>query len=181
MASFEGFVIRGLLSMVLSRGPETIVEEINLRYPNSVQISDHGWAVAWFSNVPWLIEHSLDILSRGKKLVLIGHSFGGTAAIMVAQALAQKNLPVHLLCPIDPAWQYTTVIPPNCKRVVGFYQKTPGQLGQGVDVEGKGWDPQRWKEQVDYRRCETHLEIVNDPFVHQTILTELRKLEHENC
>ena len=177
MSNFEGFVVRGLLSVVLSRGPETLCEEINLDFPDTMQISDHGWAVAWFSNVPWLIEKSEGILKRGKKLVLTGHSFGGTAIIMVAQALAQKKLPVHLLCPIDPAYQYTTVIPPSVQRVVGFYQRTTGQLGQGIDAEGKGWDPAKWKQQIDYRRYETHLEIINDPFVHTKVRNAIKQLE----
>jgi hypothetical protein len=33
----------------------------NLRWPNSVDISDHGWVVASFSNVPWLIDKSRQI------------------------------------------------------------------------------------------------------------------------
>lgn len=177
MANFEGFVVRGLLSVWLSRGPETLCEEINLRWPNTMQISDHGWACAWFCNVPWLTEQAKDIKKRGKKLVLAGHSFGGTAIIMVAQNLSRLGLDVDLLCPIDPAYQYTTVIPPNCKRVVGFYQRTPGQLGQGIDIAGKGWSPEAWRQQVDYRRYETHLEIINDPFVHGKIVNEIRKLE----
>jgi hypothetical protein len=175
---FEGFVVRGLLSMLLSRGPETIVEEINLRWPGSVDISDHGWAVAWFSNVPWLISKCRDIKKRGKKLVLVGHSFGGTAIIMIAQALAKEGIEVDLLCPIDTAYQYTTAVPPNCKRVVGFYQHTPGQLGQGEIVPAKGWTKQEWSDEAhDYHRYETHLQIVNDPFVHKTILNEIGKLK----
>lgn len=178
MADFQGFVVRGLLSMLLSRGPETIVEEINLRYPNAVDISDHGWAVAWFSNVPWLISKSREIKKAGKKLVLIGHSFGGTAIIMVAQALAREGIEVDLLCPIDPAFQYTTLVPQNCKRVVGFYQRTPGQLGEGILAPASGWTKETWAARVaDIRRYETHLEIVNDPFVHKTILAEIAKLE----
>jgi hypothetical protein len=154
----------------LSRGPENLTAEINARWPNSVQTSDHGWAVSWFSNVPWLISKCRAIKKRGKKLVLVGHSFGGTAIIMVAQALAREGIEVDLLCPIDPAFQYTTLVPPNCKRVVGFYQRTPGQLGEGILVPARGWTV------VDIRRYETHLQIVNDPLVHKTILDEIRKL-----
>jgi len=173
---FEGYFARGLLSVWLSHGPETLVDEIDRRWPQSVQITDHGWAWAWFSNVPWLTAQAIDIKRRKKKLFLGGHSFGGTAAIMVAQNLAARGVAVDLLCPVDPAYQYTTVIPPNVQRVVGFYQRTPGQLGQGIDVEGNGWDDKRWKEQVDYRRVETHLQIIDDAFVRQKIIAELQKL-----
>jgi hypothetical protein len=33
----------------------------NLRWPNSVDISDHGWAVASFGNVPRLIDRSREV------------------------------------------------------------------------------------------------------------------------
>jgi hypothetical protein len=175
--AFEGFVARGLLSVFLSRGPENITAEINQRWPGSTQVTDHGWAVAWFANVPWLIAQSKAILKRGKKLFLAGHSFGGSAVIMVAQALAREGLPVHLLCPIDPAWQYTTKVPANVKRVVGFYQRRPGQLGEGILVKGTDWTKQEWDTRaVDYKRVDTHLGIVKEPFVHETIIKELQKL-----
>ncbi len=173
---FEGYAVRGLLSMLLSHGMENLTAEVNAHWPGTMQVSDHGWAIAWFSNVPWLTEQAKRIKKSGKKLVLAGHSFGGTAIIVVAQNLAREKIEVDLLCPIDPAYQYTTVIPPTVKRLVGFYQRTPGELGQGVDVEGKGWDDAKWKEQVDYRRYETHLQIAVDPFVHKTIINEIRKI-----
>ena len=40
----------------------------NLRRPGSVDISDHGWAVAWFSNVPWLIDRSR---KKSKRILVI--------------------------------------------------------------------------------------------------------------
>ena len=180
--NFEGFCIRGLLSVFLSRGMENLTKEINARYAphgSSVAISDHGWAPPpmWFCNVPWLTQQCIAMHRRGRKIVLIGHSFGGTSAIMVTQNLNALKIPVALSCPIDPAYQYTTVITPNAQRVVGFYQKTPGQLGQGVDAEGKGWTDQEWHARtVDYRRFETHLQIADDPFTHKTILAEIAKL-----
>jgi hypothetical protein len=173
----QGYVVRGLLSVFLSRGPEMIVSEINQRWPGAVQISDHGSAIAWFSNVPWLIARSREIVKSGKKLVLIGHSFGGTAVIEATQALAKEGLAVDLLCPIDPAWQYTTAIPKNVKRVIGFYQHTPGQLGQGEIRQGTGWVKQEWHDDaIDYHCYLTHLQIVADPFVHKTIINEIAKI-----
>lgn len=178
MAVFKAFCIRGLLSVFLSRAMENLAAEINATWPGSTEVSDHGWWYCYFSNVPWLTEQCLECHNAGKRIVLIGHSFGGTAAIMTTQKLNAAGVKVDLLCPIDPARQYTTVITPNARRVVGFYQKTPGQLGQGVDVEGKGWSDAEWKARtVDYRRDEGHFKIADDPFVHQVILGELRKLE----
>lgn len=178
-SNFQGLIVRGLLSVLLSRGPETLTEEINLRWPNSVDISDHGWAVAWFSNVPWLINKSREIVKSKKKLVLVGHSFGGTAILMTAQALAKEGLEVDLLCPIDPAWQYPATLraPDNCKRIVTFVEHMPNQLGQGELTEGAGWTKHEWSErETRYLMRDTHLQIVADPFVHKTIITEIAKL-----
>ncbi len=172
---FHGFCIRGLFSVFLSRAMENLAAEINVKYPGTMQVSDHGTWPFNFGNVGWLTDQCVAIHQAGKKIVLIGHSFGGTAAIMVAQALAAKGIPVELLCPIDPAAQYTTIITANVKHVVGFFQNTPGQLGQGVIEMGNGWTKDNWKQDaVEFHRNDTHLGIPDEPFVHNTILNAIR-------
>ena len=177
MADFEGLVVRGLLSVWLTRGPENLTDEINGRWPGSVEITDHGWAWSWFSNVPWIYSQCLSIHARGKKIALIGHSFGGTAIIMVAEQLRQKNIPVDLLMPLDPAYQYATNIPTNVKRCVTFVQHTPGQLGQGELHPDRDWTTVAWK--ADEKRTllfDTHIGLIEDPVVHAAVIAELGKL-----
>ena len=172
---FSGFAIRGLFSVWLSRAMEHLAAEINAEFPGTMWVSDHGTRPFNFGNVPWLTQQCAAIHAAGTKIVLIGHSFGATSAIMVTQNLCTLNVPVELLCPIDPAAQCTTTITPNARRVIGFYQKTPGQLGQGIDAEGKGWSDADWRARtLDYRRDDSHLGIADEPFVHHTILRELR-------
>jgi hypothetical protein len=185
---FQGFCIRGLLSIFVSRAMENLTSEINAKYPGKtvqnvypdpMQVSDHGYWFSYFSNVPWLTDQCVAIHQAGKKIVLIGHSFGASAAIMVAQALAVKSIEVELLCPIDPAAQYPAylVIPPSVQHCVGFFQKQPGDLGQGVDVEGKGWTDAEWKARVvQFQRQESHLAIAYDPFTHSTIQNAIRSM-----
>ncbi len=174
---FQGFCIRGLLSVFLSRAMENLTAEINAKYPRTMQVSDHGYWFSAFSNVGWLTRSSAAIHNAGKKIVLIGHSFGATAAIMAAQNLNHQGIAVDLLCPIDPAVQYTTTIPTNVKRIVAFYQTEPGQLGQGVIKAGPGWLQANWSSRaVDYHRTESHLSIANDPFVHAKILEAIKEL-----
>ncbi len=174
---FQGFCIRGLLSVFLSRAMENLTAEINAVHPGTMAVSDHGYWFSYFSNVSWLTQQCVAIHNAGKKIVLIGHSFGGTAAIMVTQNLAAKGIPVDLLCPVDPAEQYTTTIPTNVKRIVAFYQTEPGQLGQGVVKAGPGWLQANWTSRaVDYHRSEGHLAIANDPFVHAKILEAIKEL-----
>lgn len=179
--AFAGFCIRGLLSIFVSRAMENLTAEINAKYPGTMQVSDHGYWFSYFSNVGWLTQQCRSIHNNNKKVVLIGHSFGATAAIMVAQALNNQDVPVELLCPIDPASQYpdALVIPPNVQHCVGFFQKTPGQLGEGVDVEGRGWTDAEWKARVvQFQRQESHLAIANDPFTHDTILNAIRNMSN---
>ena len=141
-APFAGFCVRGLLSVLFSRAMENLTAEINHDFPGSMQVSDHGWWFSYFSNVDWLTQQCRSIHNNNKKIVLIGHSFGGTAAIIVTQQLNAMDIPVELLCPVDPAAQYTTVITPNAKRVVGFYQTNSRPAWAG-----------HWRGQRLDRRC----------------------------
>ena len=181
-AAFQGFCIRGLLSILFSRAMENLTAEINSDFPsqkNPMQVSDHGWWFSQFSNVNWLTDQCRSIHYNKKKIVLIGHSFGATSAILVAQRLNNMDIPVELLCPIDPAGQYPAalIIPSNAKRVIGFFQKEPGQLGQGVDVEGHGWTDAEWKARaVEYRRYESHLAIADDVFTHTKIRQAIKEI-----
>lgn len=178
---FQGFCIRGLLSIFVSRAMENLTVEINSQFPNgTMAVSDHGYWFSYFSNVGWLTEQCRSIHNNNKRIVLIGHSFGASAAIMVAQRLNGMNVPVELLCPIDPAAQYpdALVIPSNVHRVIGFFQKMAGQLGQGVDVPGKGWSKADWQTHAsDTQRYESHLAIADDPFVHGAILAAIKEMQ----
>lgn len=176
---FQGFCIRGLLSIFVSRAMENLTAEINRDFPGSMTVSDHGWWFSYFSNVGWLTEQSRLIKLYHRKLVLVGHSFGATAAIMTAQRLNMQNIEVDLLCPIDPAAQYpdALVIPSNVRRIVAFYQNTPGQLGGGVIRKGRGWTDAEWKARAsDDHRVDSHLGIANEPFVRNTIINTVKEL-----
>lgn len=176
----RGFVVRGLFSVWLTRGPETLVAELNKDSRVHFDVSDHGTWPNNFGNEPWLLEQSIKIKKAGDKLVLIGHSFGGTAVINVNNSLAAKGLDVDLLVPIDPAGQYSCAVRPNAKRIIGFFQKEFGQLGQGVDTPTRGWTPQEWRERcVQYQRYESHIAIVSDPWVHQKIKAAVSNLANE--
>jgi hypothetical protein len=62
VANFNAFCIRGWLSVLVSRAMENL-------------------------SVPWLTQQCIGFHKVAKKIVLIGHSFGGTAAIMTTQNL----------------------------------------------------------------------------------------------
>lgn len=173
----EGFVVRGLFSVWLTRGPENLLARLNAIPGVKLQISDHGTWPNSFGNVGWLTQQSRLIKERNSKLVLVGHSFGASAIINVCDRLANQDIDVDLLVPIDPAAQCPCVIRPNAKRIVGFFQKEPMQLGQGVDTPSRGWTHDEWSKRcVQYQRHEGHIAIINDFWVYDKIAAEVCKI-----
>jgi len=166
----KGFVVRGLFSVWLTRGPESLLARLNKISGVQLEIEDHGTWPNSFGHVGSITQRAKQWKAEGHKLVLIGHSFGGTAVIAANNNLSNMDTGVDLLAPIDPAAQYSTAVNDTGQRVLGFFQREIGQLGQGIDVAGKGWTTQEWKDRVtQYQRHESHIAIVNDPWVHEKI------------
>ena len=173
----RGFVIRGLFSVWITRGPENLLALLNTIPGVELEIEDHGtWPIS-FGHVGSITERARKWKLQHHKIVLIGHSFGGTAAIQANNNLANMDIDVDLLVPIDPAAQYSTLITPNAQKVIGFFQREPMQLGQGVDAPGRGWTAAAWKARtVEYQRHESHIAIVNDPWVYNKIRAAIAEL-----
>lgn len=80
------------------------------------------------------ILHLLDmnhdaILSPEEKsrahIILFGHSWGASAAVLLARDLDRQNIPVLLTVQVDSVakfWQNDSVIPDNVAQAVNFYQ-----------------------------------------------------------
>lgn len=68
--------------------------------------------------------------STRSPIVLVGHSWGANAEILIADALLKKNIPVALIIMLDP----TTVLkaPPNVRHLVNYYSTTAN--GQHLQV-----------------------------------------------
>jgi hypothetical protein len=166
----KGFVVRGLFSVFITRGPERLLARLNSIKGVQLEIEDHGTWPASFGHVTSITTRAKQWKAMGHKIALIGHSFGGTAVIAANNNLSNMNTAVDLLAPIDPAAQYSTAVNDTGQQVLGFFQREIGQLGQGIDVAGKGWTSQEWKDRVvQYQRYESHIAIVNDPWVHDKI------------
>ena len=173
----KGFVIRGLFSVWLTRGPENLLAMLNTIKDVDLEIEDHGTWPNSFGHVGSITQRLRQWKLQNHKIAIIGHSFGATSAIMANNNLANMDIGVDLLCPIDPAAQYSTAVSDTGQRVLGFFQREPGNLGQGIDVAGKGWTDAEWKERVvQYQRHESHIAIVNDPWVHGKIASAIAKL-----
>jgi pimeloyl-ACP methyl ester carboxylesterase len=59
------------------------------------------------------------------RIILFGHSWGGSAAVLLARDLRRAHIPVLLTVQVDSVdkpWQNDSVIPDNVREAVNFYQ-----------------------------------------------------------
>lgn len=96
-------------------------------YAESVSNHHRGVALA-------LIERALDTNQDGRldaneaaaaRIILIGQSWGGAAAIAVARDLDRLGVPVLLTVQVDSVGVHDKVIPANVRAAVNFYQHDP--------------------------------------------------------
>jgi hypothetical protein len=93
-----------------------------------------------------------------RSIVLIGHSGGAGAAILITQQLEDAKVPVALLIMLDPVADY--VVPRNVKRAVNFYVGGARVLGAtNVNVDGPGMN---------------HLSIQTNETIHRKIIDYIR-------
>jgi hypothetical protein len=62
---------------------------------------------------------------RNARIILFGHSWGGSAVITLAQDLAKRDIPVLLTIQVDSinkGWGHDCIIPPNVAQATLFYQ-----------------------------------------------------------
>lgn len=119
------YLLTGLAN-VFSVGMDTLGEELTVRgVPNTVR--NHLLA---HLNVDQIVADY-----RGGKLrqpiAIIGHSFGGDAAVWLAEQLHAANVPVRLLVVFDAT--AAARVPANVRQAINFYL-SPG--GTGVPLQG---------------------------------------------
>lgn len=116
-----------------------------------------------------LIVHLLDadrngVLSAEEKtrarIILFGHSWGASAAVMLARELREQGIPVSLTVQVDSVakwWQNDSVIPDNVAEAVNFYQTQGIIHGRRVITAA---DPAKTQilgnYLVDYRKNPVH-------------------------
>lgn len=95
----------------------------------SDQIRAHGIATTVGNHLD-ASDMAADAIAGYKKgvrhIILIGHSWGGNAAVDVADALNKEHIPVDLIVLFDPSFG-KAVVPRNVRKVVNFY--IPSGLG----------------------------------------------------
>ena len=152
------------------------------RYQSTIDVEVFGN----HSGTPAL-QHVLRLIGPNRahaRIIIFGHSWGGTETVTLARALEQRGIPVLLTIQVDSIakpGQENSTIPANVENAVNFYQSR-GLLHGRSEIQAK--DPARTniignfemtykdhpidcKEFPWYSRMFTksHIEIENDPRV----------------
>jgi pimeloyl-ACP methyl ester carboxylesterase len=104
------------------------------------------------------------------KFNIIGTSYGGNIATLIASRLNQLEAKVNYLAIIDAPAPFP--IPENVHRADNFVCKRLGCIGQQIKVE-QGNDF-TWIEQFDVES--THIALSSNAFVHERIIGQLTEI-----
>ena len=116
----------------LRHGPVQLAQKIRPDLPkgSSIQVFENRHRKAAFQAILHQLDSDHDgSLSRAEKsrarIILFGHSWGASAAIMLARDLDRAGIPVLLTVQVDSVpkpWQNDDIIPDNVGAAVNFYQ-----------------------------------------------------------
>lgn len=105
-----------------------------------------------------------------KPIVLIGHSWGALAAILLAKQLGESNTPVRLMILYDTT--ESVKIPTNAVRVINFNSSTT--IGLGLTVTGLAGFHGKI-DNIDVREFD-HLNMDNAAPLHARSIAEILKI-----
>ena len=113
-------------------GPVQFAERIRRAYPKDayVRVFENRHRKTAYNTILRLLDRNHDnILSDEEKgqarIILFGHSWGASAAVLLARELKRAGIPVLLTVQVDSVrklWQQDRTIPENVAAAVNFYQ-----------------------------------------------------------
>ena len=113
-------------------GPVQLAEQMRRSVPKDtyIQVFENRRRKKAHDAIVRLLDTDHDgILSAEEKararIILYGHSWGASAAVLLARELRREGVPVLLTVQVDSvakAWQEDSVIPDNVAEAVNFYQ-----------------------------------------------------------
>jgi len=113
-------------------GPVRLAQQIQRTVPKDtyVRVFENRRRKQAYDAVVRLLDTNRDgILSAEEKararIILFGHSWGASAAVLLARDLRRQGVPVLLTVQVDSVakvWQNDSVIPDNVAEAVNFYQ-----------------------------------------------------------
>lgn len=116
------YLVRGGLN-IFSTGMDKIADDLADRGIDAHTLGQAGWRDA-------AAEAAERYGKRRQPIVLIGHSFGANAAMLMAEALGKERIPVALVVLFDPTEALKA--PANTARVINFL--SADVVGSAMDV-----------------------------------------------
>lgn len=121
---------------------KALVVPVIENYKNQVRVLMYPWEDCKKSScegpvamaTQWMADESKSPNTIGRKVIIVGHSFGGHSAEILGNALASKGVKVDSVITIDPRKQFTGLggfKSSGSARWINFYQK--------LDVLLMGW------------------------------------------
>lgn len=160
-------VLRGLAN-IFSRGMDVIAKDLKARGVN-VNLQNHS---RWQTISAKLIEEYRANPQETAPIILIGHSLGGDASIVMANWLIQNRIPVRLVVVFDAVGQ---IHPVNAgvEEVINFYK--PKGYGQEVKASANFKGTVNNVDLTD-RTDIDHLNIDKDPIIQQEVIASVMKI-----
>lgn len=113
-------------------GPVQLAEQMRRAVPKDtyIQVFENRRRKRAYDTIVRLLDtdHDGDLSAEEKaraRIVLYGHSWGASAAVLLARELRREGVPVLLTVQVDSVakiWQDDSVIPDNVAEAVNFYQ-----------------------------------------------------------
>jgi hypothetical protein len=135
-----------------------LAEKLRQEYGGQAKVGifeNHRREEAHAAVVKWLDRDGDAVLSQSEKhqarIVLYGHSWGGSAVLALARELEKDQIPVLLTIQVDSIAKpgiNDRVVPPNVVRAVNFYQTGGALHGEKKIVAA---DPSRTEILGDFR------------------------------
>ncbi|MBI5265139.1 MAG: hypothetical protein HY852_25375 [Bradyrhizobium sp.] len=155
------YLLRGFTN-VLSPGIDQLAEELRRQnVPNT--ITNHAL-------YPAVAQEALDDCKSGRvsSIVLVGHSFGASAAIAIAEKLQQERVRVALIVTFDPVIK--SAVPANVRHLQNFYLSNGA--GRPVD-QGERFRGQIKNVDLKSNADVGHISITTYPAVHKQVLRDI--------
>jgi pimeloyl-ACP methyl ester carboxylesterase len=177
------------------------VEPPNNKYSGVVQLRDtlQGAAYSdvcaksfspyvWPAGLSWLMKHfpsqpthlTPEQLEPSPRVILVGHSMGGWAALAVARELRGRNIPVELTIQVDSVGITDHTVPGNVKSAAIFHANDALMplTTKHLRVE----DPTHTKILADVKVAGVgHESITRDPRIRQLVLETVERLRGANA
>lgn len=137
----------------------------------------------WLSGLNWVLEHfpahpgrfTNDELARAPKIVIVGHSLGGWAAVSVARNLELRNIPVELTVQIDSVGLTDHTVPENVKAAAIFHARDILMFLTTKGIKLEDANQTRLVENVLVRNA-GHESVTRDPRIRQLVLGTVESL-----